>query len=570
MENLLYYGDNLDVMRRHIKDETVDLVYLDPPFNSNTNYNILFAEKDGSKAASQIQAFTDTWTWNQESESVYGEIVMAGGKVSDCLQAFRTFLGECDMLAYLVMMAPRLVELQRVMKVTASIYLHCDPTASHYLKMLMDAIYGPENFRNEIIWRRTNSHNKTSKQYGPIHDSILFYSKTGVFTFHPGVRPYTKAYIEDRFKFHDSRGRYQLNYLTGPGIRHGESGLEWRGFNPTSAGRHWAIPASLRQYLSGKETKTISVLEELLAQELIVFPKKKGGQPMYKQYVGAGVYYQDIWAYQPNTAGVLFENDECIDEDVKYLEGEEEKLGYETQKPVGLLARIIATSTNRGDKILDPFCGCGTTIAAAQALSRPWIGIDITYPAIGLIKTRLKDAFGESITFKIIGEPVSLPDAERLAQSEPFQFQAWALGLVGARVATSAKKGADKGIDGKIIFQGDKPGNFETVIFSVKAGHTNVAHVRDLKGVLDREKAAIGVLISMQESTSPMKTEAITAGFYESTTWGKKYPKIQLITIAELLAGIKKVEMPPIKQVGATFKKAPKVMKSGTEQGELL
>jgi site-specific DNA-methyltransferase (adenine-specific) len=198
------------------------------------------------------------------------------------------------MLAYLVMMAPRLVELQRVMKVTASIYLHCDPTASHYLKMLMDAIYGPENFRNEIIWRRTNSHNKTSKQYGPIHDSILFYSKTGVFTFHPGVRPYTKAYIEDRFKFHDLRGRYQLNYLTGPGIRHGESGLEWRGFNPTSAGRHWAIPASLRQYLSGKETKTISVLEELLAQELIVFPKKKGGQPMYKQYVGAGVYYQDI------------------------------------------------------------------------------------------------------------------------------------------------------------------------------------------------------------------------------------------------------------------------------------
>jgi hypothetical protein len=237
---------------------------------------------------------------------------------------------------------------------------------------------------------------------------------------------------------------------------------------------------------------------------------------------------------------------------------------------VGLLARIIATSTNRGDKILDPFCGCGTTIAAAQALSRPWIGIDITYPAIGLIKTRLKDAFGESITFKIIGEPVSLPDAERLAQSEPFQFQAWALGLVGARVASSAKKGADHGIDGKIIFQGDKQGSFETVILSVKAGHTNVAHVRDLKGVLDREKAAIGVLISMQEPTSPMRTEAITAGFYESTTWGRKYPKVQLLTIAELLAGTKKVEMPPIKQVGATFKKAPKVMKSGTEQGELL
>ena len=201
-------------------------------------------------------------------------------------------------------------------------------------------------------------------------------------------------------------------------------------------------------------------------------------------------------------------------------------------------------------------------------MNRPWIGIDITHLAINLIKTRLVDSFGNAVAFRVIGEPVSLPDAERLAESEPFQFQAWALGLVGARVATSARRGADKGIDGKIVFQGDKPGSFETVVLSVKAGHTNVAHVRDLKGVLDREKAAIGVLISMQEPTAPMRTEAVTTGFYESATWGRKYPKVQLFTVAELLAG-KKVEMPPIRQVGATFKKAQKVTKPKGEQGNL-
>ena len=386
MENVLYYGDNLDILRRYVKDESVDLVYLDPPFNSNATYNVLFKEKDGSEAASQIRAFDDTWTWGQDDEAVFSEIQLAGGRVADCLGAFRLFLGPCDMLSYLVMMAPRLIELRRVMKPTASIYLHCDPAASHYLKMLLDAIFGPENFRSEIIWRRTNSHNKTTKQYGPIHDVILFYSKTDDFIFNPGLRPYSKAYIEDRFKYNDSRGRYQLNYLTGPGVRHGESGLEWRGFNPTNAGRHWAIPASLRPFLpqSGDGLTTVTMLEALLKKELIVFPKKEGGQPMYKQYVGPGVPYQDLWAYQPNTKGVLFNSEECIDEDVKYLEAEAEKLGYETQKPSGLLARIISTSSEKGSIVLDPFCGCGTTIAAAQSLGRAWIGIDITFLAITL------------------------------------------------------------------------------------------------------------------------------------------------------------------------------------------
>jgi len=422
------------------------------------------------------------------------------------------------------------------MKPEASIYLHCDSTASHYLKLLMDAVFSPQNFKNEIIWQRTSSHND-SKKWAQVSDTILFYAGQG-FTWNPTYLAHNPRYVEDFYRFNDERGQYRLHEI----IRTASMGprpnltYEYKGYTPEWG---WRMIKPKVEALDRENRITWS----------------STGRPYLKRYLSEqeGTPISSIITDIPPLSHAAAE-----------------RLGYPTQKPEALLKRIISASSNPDDVVLDPFCGCGTTIAAAQALGRPWIGIDITHLAIGLIKNRLKDSFGKGIGFKIIGEPVSLPDAERLAQSEPFQFQAWALGLVGARIATSAKKGADKGIDGKIIFQGDKQGSFETVILSVKAGHTNVAHVRDLKGVLDREKAAIGVLISMQEPTSPMKTEAITAGFYESTTWGKKYPKVQLLTIAELLAGIKKVEMPPIKQVGATFKKAPKVMKSGTEQGELL
>lgn len=531
--NLLYYGDNLDVMRRHIEDKTIDIVYLDPPFNSNTNYNVLFAEKDGSKAASQIQAFSDTWTWNQESESVFAEIVTAGGKVSDCLQAFRIFLGECDMLAYLVMMAPRLVELRRVMKPTGSIYLHCDPTASHYLKMLMDAIFRPENFQNEIIWKRTSSHNDTMR-WAHIHDTILFYAAQG-FTWNPVYLAHDPEYVENFYRFTDKRGRYRLDHI----IRTASMGprpnlsYEYKGYKPEWG---WRMLRDKIEALDRDERITWS----------------KNGRPYLKRYL----HEQDG---TPISSIII---------DVPPLSGAAaERLGYPTQKPVALLERIIKASSNPGDVVLDAFCGCGTTISAAQALGRTWIGIDITHLAINLIKNRLKDSFGESATFKVIGEPVSVQDAERLAESDPYQFQWWALGLVGAR-PVEQKKGADKGIDGRIIFQGDKKGTFESIIISVKAGHTGAAHVRDLKGVLEREKASIGVLISMEHPTKPMLTEAVTAGFYESVFWGRKYPKIQLLTVEELLAG-KKLEMPPIRQVDATFKKAPKVLQKKQEQSEM-
>jgi site-specific DNA-methyltransferase (adenine-specific) len=564
--NLLYYGDNLDILRRYVKDETIDLVYLDPPFNSNTNYNVLFAEKDGSRAASQIQAFSDTWTWTQESESVFAEIVTAGGRVADCLQAFRTFLGECDLLAYLVMMAPRLVELRRVMKPTASIYLHCDPTASHYLKMLMDAVFGPENFKNEIIWPRLTAAKAQTAGFGRTHDVILFYQRGGDFLFNRPTRPLSDQRVRQHYSNIEAETgrRYMLADFTQAG-----SGSARR------FGDRVISPPSHKHWIWSQDR-----IDQAMKEGRLVFTNPD--VPRLKRYLDEtrGDLVEDVWSdIQPINAM------------------SRERLGYPTQKPLSLLERIISASSNPGDVVLDPFCGCGTTIAAAQALGRPWIGIDITHLAITLIKQRLKDSFGiEQVVratpsgkgetakigeaaagygeatkrpFHVVGEPASEPDAAALAASDPYQFQWWALGLVGAR-PVEQKKGADKGIDGRIVFQGDKPGSFESVILSVKAGKTGAAHIRDLKGVLEREKAAIGVLISMQEATSPMKTEAVTAGFYESALWGRKYPKMQLFTVAELLAG-KTIEMPPIRQVGATFKKAPKATgQPGGDQQELL
>lgn len=538
MENTLYYGDNLDILKRYVSDESVDLVYLDPPFKSNQNYNVLFKEKNGSQAASQIRAFEDTWTWGQDDEVVYADLVTKGGKVADCLQAFRMFLGPCDMLAYLVMMAPRLTELRRVMKPTGSIYLHCDPAASHYLKMLMDAVFGPANFRTEIVWKRSSAHSDAKQgrvQHGRIHDVILFYTKNDKWLWNHVFTPYDESYIEAFYKYiePETGRRYRLDNLTGPGgAAKGNPSYEVMGVT-----RFW-------RYSKEK-------MEELIRQGRIV-QTKPGTVPAYKRYLDEmpGVPLQDWWG------------------DIGPISSQAaERLGYPTQKPEALLDRIIKASSNEGDLVLDPFCGCGTTVAAAQKLKRRWIGIDITHLAITLMKKRMLDAFGTEAKFNVMGEPTSLPDAAALAESDPYQFQWWALGLVGAR-PVEQKKGADQGIDGKIVFQGDAPGIFETVILSVKAGHITANHVRDLRGVVDREKAAIGVLISMEDPTKPMQTEAVTTGFFESKTWGKKYPKIQLLTIAELL-GEKQIDMPPIRQVGATFKKAEKFKKDEGEQLEI-
>ena len=569
--NKLYFGDNLDILREHVADESVDLIYLDPPFNSNATYNVLFRERSGDESAAQVTAFDDTWRWGSDSAYAYQDVVRHGpSKVGELLGAMYSFLGQNDMMAYLTMMSQRLIELHRVLKPTGSIYLHCDPTASHYLKLLMDATFGVENFRNEIIWRRTNSHNKSTKKYGSIHDSIIFYTKSESFTFHPGVRPYTKAYIKDRFRREDGRGRYQTNYLTGPGAaRSGESGWPWKGFDPTSANRHWAIPRSLKRFLpnGGDGMGSIEQLDKLYEQGLIVLPRKQGGQPMYKQYIGDGVPYQDIWAYQPNTKGVLYDSDECIDEDVKYLEGEDERLGYPTQKPVSLLERIIRSSSDAGDVVLDPFCGCGTAVAAAEKLNRRWIGIDITHLAVSLIRYRLQDSFGDDLkSYEMIGDPKDVGSAEALAKHDRYQFEWWALSLVDARPANDKRKGADSGVDGYINFFDDNSGKPKRVIVQVKSGHVNRGQIATLKGDMERECADIGLFVTLKPATELMRQEALSAGFYEPEHFPEhSYERAQILTISDLLSGDARAEYPRM-GMQSTFKRAPRYMAAGGVQ----
>jgi site-specific DNA-methyltransferase (adenine-specific) len=421
MDNLLYYGDNLDVLRRHVRDESVDLVYLDPPFNSNASYNVLFAAKDGTQAAAQIRAFEDTWHWDQAAAASYEETVERGGPVAEVLHAFRTFLGTNDMLAYLTMMAPRLVELRRVLKLTGCIFLHCDPTASHYLKLLMDSVFGADGFRNEIIWKRTSAHNDARRRFGDETDTILFYARSERQTFHVQFQPYSKAYLKSHYENVDETGRrYTTRDLRSPSPRPNLT-YDYKGYRPHANG--WSV--------------SLAVMEDLDRKGLIYFPTKKTGRLRVKRYLDEmpGMPIGTLW------------------DDIPPLNSQAaERLGYPTQKPEALLERIIATTSNPGDVVLDPFCGCGTAVAAARRLGRNWIGIDITYLAISLIKTRLRDAYGDMARYAVIGEPATKEDAARLAKDEPYQFQSWALGLVGARPAGAIKKGADKGIDGRLYF----------------------------------------------------------------------------------------------------------------------
>lgn len=530
----LFYGDNLDVLRRYVKDESVDLIYLDPPFNSNANYNVLFAAQDGSRSTAQIKAFGDTWRWDRVAAAAYEEVVEGGGEVSRVMQAFRTILAESNMLAYLAMMAPRLVELQRVLKPTGSLYLHCDPTASHYLKLLLDSIFGPPFFRSEIAWKRSSAHSDTKqgrRVHGHIHDIIFFYTNGDKWTWNPLYTPYDQSYIDSKYTQVEpgTERRYQLDNLTAAKAG-GDTSYEWHGRRPYK-GRYWA-------YSREK-------MDQMYEEGKIYIPEKPGAVPRFKRFLDEqpGVPLQDLWSdLDPINAKAA------------------ERLGYPTQKPESLLERIIESSSNKGDVILDPFCGCGTAIAVAEKLDRRWIGIDVTYLATNLIKSRLVDAFGEEIEFTVTGEPTTTEDAERVAKEDPYQFEAWALGLIGARTS-GKKKGADRGIDGRLIFHEKEGGRTRQALISVKSGRTSVGDVRDLRGVIERESAEIGVLITMKEPTQPMRTEAAAAGFYRSGsegvgTWGK-HPRIQLLTVAELLDG-RRIDMPPISG-NLTFRRAPQI-----------
>jgi DNA modification methylase len=539
-ENLLYYGDNLDVLLRHVKDESVDLIYLDPPFNSNATYNVLFSEHSGERAASQIQAFEDTWHWDSSAALAFQETVEHGGTVADALRAFRTLLGDSDMMAYLAMMAPRLMELRRVLKPTGSIYLHCDPTASHYLKILMDAVFGPDSFSNEIIWQRTTGKALMTRRLPQNHDVIFAYQKQGSLATWNGdamFLPYDQDNLDEKtagkYRHRDPDGRlYRLDNLINPNQNRPNLTYEFLGVT-----RVWRwTPERMRKAYS----------------EGLIVQNRPGGVPQLKRYLNEqrGRPLGDVWTDIPPI------NSQA-----------QERLGYPTQKPEALLERIIAASSNPGEVVLDPFCGCGTAVAAAERLGRHWIGIDITHLAIGLIKHRLLSAFGYEARYRVVGEPIDINGAREVAENDPFQFQAWALGLCGARTASSSKKGADKGIDGRLFFHDEGAGGTtKQIIFSVKAGHTGSAHVRDLIGVLDREQAQIGVLISLQTPTRDMRSEAASAGFY-SSPWGTKHPRVQLLTVSELLDG-RKVDMPR-SNANVTLKKAPKAKGAEDEQLDL-
>lgn len=538
--NVLYYGDNLDILRHHIPDESIDLIYLDPPFNSNRSYNVLFRESTGGASEAQIEAFEDTWHWGSAAAETYDDVMTGPHQnVARMLKALVDGLGHNDVTAYLTMMAPRLLQLQRVLKSTGTLYLHCDPTTGHYLKMLLDAAFDPRNFLNEIVWKRSSAHSdraQGAKHFGRLHDILLVYAKSGKFAERPWHQMYDKhseSYIASHYKYVE-RGtgrRYRLDNLTGPGgAAKGNPAYEVMGVM-----RHWRYSRERMDEL----VKAGRVLQT-----------KPGAVPQYKRYLDEmqGTPVQDVWSDIPP-----------INSQAK------ERLGYPTQKPLALLERIINASSNPDDIVLDPFCGCGTAVHAAHKLGRRWIGIDITYLAIGLIRRRMQDAF-PGIEIEEIGAPVDLAGARALAAHDKYQFQWWALDRLGAQPVSGKKKGADRGIDGVIPFFAGPKEDYKRAIVSVKGGeHVNVAMVRDLKGVLDREGEPVGVLLTLAPPTRDMITEAAAAGFYESGFWQRKFPRIQIITVEQMLAGTR----PEIPSVKSPFAKAP-TEKEKAQQDPLL
>ena len=515
MPNTLYYGDNLDILRQYVPDESVDLIYLDPPFNSNASYNVLFKEQSGEGSPAQIKAFTDTWEWTQESERVFEqEIIMnptTPPNVKDMITAFREFIGRNAMMAYLVMMTPRLVDLRRVLKPTGSIYLHCDPTASHYLKLVMDAIFGVTSYRNEITWKRTSTvkgnFGQGSKLWGQATDTLLYYTKTNDYVFNQPFGPYSQEYIDKAYRHvePETGRRYRLVSMIGPGgAAKGNPQYEVMGVT-----RYWRY-SKVR-------------MQELIDQGLIVQSKPEA-VPNRKYYLdeGRGVPVQSLW------------------DDIGNLQASAaERLGYPTQKPQALLERIIEASSNEGDVVFDPFCGCGTAVAAAEKLKRQWIGVDVTHLAVALMKNRLKTGFNivPGKDYEVVGEPADVGSARALAEQDRYQFEFWAMSLLEAFPREQKKRGADRGIDGVIHFIDGPRRSAHKAVVQVKSGRVSSPLIRDLKGTVDREKAALGLFITLEDPTRDMRTEAVSAGFYHSEVWQRDYPKIQIRTIEDLLTG---------------------------------
>ena len=539
--NRLYFGDNLPILRENIADESVDLVYLDPPFNSNATYNVLFRERSGEDSAAQITAFEDTWRWSIESEIAFKDVVTSGPeKLGDLLQSMRSFLGQNDVMAYLTMMAQRMAELHRVLKPTGSIYLHCDPTASHYLKLMMDAMFGQRNFKNEVVWRRYGAHNDAgqgSEHFGRIHDVIFVYGKSDTVIWNQEFVPLDESYIKSTYRQIDNESGRQFSTtpLTGPGgAEKGNPVYEWNGHT-----RAWRY---------SKET-----MQQLHDEGRLYYSKT--GYPRGKLYLdeSKGVPIQDIWT------------------DISSLSGRhKERLNFQTQKPEALLERIINASSNEGDVVLDPFCGCGTAVTVAERLNRRWIGIDITHLAISLMKSRLRDTFGSELAdYAVIGVPQDVESARALAvESEHdgrYQFEYWALGLIDARPSKKGRRGADSGVDRFINFFDDNTGKAKRIIVQVKSGQVRRDMIATLKGDMARENAEIGLFITLESPTRPMIQEATAVGIYTPVQFpNHDYPRVQILTIEDLLSGVQ-AEVPRYAP-DPTRSRAPRRRQSSSKQ----
>ena len=508
MNNTLYFGDNLPIIRQYIKDETIDLIYLDPPFNSKVNYNVIFKTPKKEDSPSQIHAFEDTWKWNSTTEFELHQLFGSEPKLAELMKGLELIIGKNDLLAYLVMMAIRLRELHRVLKNTGSLYLHCDPTASHYLKLILDSIFGSENFRNEIIWKRSGTSPGISKNFRKAHDVILRYSVSSKYVFNQQFQKLSDVTLK-KYSLQDKKGFYRTVPILVSGKTNGDTGKEWNNIDPHNYGNngmHWITQRkNLDEY--DKEGKIVW---------------KKGKLPQLKYYLNEnkGLSVSDIW------------------EDIAIINSmAKERMGYPTQKPVALLERIIKSSSNESDLILDPFCGCGTAIVAAQKLKRNWIGIDVTHLAIGLMEKRMKQEFG--IVPNVVGNPASFTSAENLFKRSPLDFERWAVTRIDGMHPNKAQVG-DKGIDGRGYIGSDH--QYKTIV-SVKGGkQLNPGMVRDLVGTVSREDAAFGILITIHNPTDGMKKEAAKAGIVE-TPLGHHFPKIQIYTISDYFNG-KKPELP--------------------------
>ena len=530
--NKLWYGDNLTIMQG-MKKHSVDLIYLDPPFKSDANYNLLYKTMTGKPVPEQVEAFCDTWEMDAEKEAIARSmpVLMREHGVDDYyvdfwrlwMQALRT--SQPHLLAYLIFMVQRMLHMKSILRPKGSIYLHCDPTASHYIKVMMDGIFGHANFRNEIIWKRTSAHN-SARRWGPVHDVILFYSAGDKYTWNKVYQEYDEKYTDSFYRYTDKDGRYRIGDLTGAGTRKGASGMEWKGINPTNKGRHWAPP---RRFPGGDKVPkdVMAALDYLDEIGRINWPAKIGGVPGFKRYLEdmEGVQIQDV-----------------IDDIAPVSAHGKERLGYPTQKPVSLLKRIILASTEKGDVVFDPFCGCGTTIYAAHETERQWIGCDIAILSVKLMREVLAEKYRlvEGANFEVDGIPTSVEGAQQLFNKDPSTFQNWFVERVGG--FPMQRKSADRGIDGRIYFE-TRDGLREMII-QVKGGkHIRPTDVRDLRGVLEREENAEMVgFLSVVPPSKAMLSEAAEAGTYEYM--GVQYPRMQFLTTEDVLVDKREFHMP--------------------------